>query len=353
MNPLDFARRRPLRERGGVAKLQERSPPGVNPRAQTWTQLVKRIPGAGVDLIVVLGEDGPMIFLALLGASDPRHRWFLAAAERRRAGIRVVGVQDPDPATRAHLSTTHGLTTSADPVALLDATQPTHVAVSGVDPALTELALERGLHVLALPPVCLEPADLTAAETLAAATGGQLTVVHPWRGHPATATALAMLPRIGQPVLASLILTGAWTRVGLHGVVTDFLDLALHLTGGGTLHPDDPQPDDLDDPELVREWGPRILSATAAGPDDRTALEVRLLTSEGRPEARVQLLCPEGALEWNTRTGQLRSAVGAAAPVTVLCGRPDEATWLLERLRRGELSSDSLTATRFTLSLGL
>lgn len=63
-------------------------------------------------------------------ADDPRVGWFLAAARRRRAGIRVVGVSDPAPVLREEL-TEAGLPVLDDHLALLASARPSLVAVAG------------------------------------------------------------------------------------------------------------------------------------------------------------------------------------------------------------------------------
>lgn len=302
-----------------------------------------------------------MIFLGLVGVADPRHQWFLAARARRRAGVRVVGFAEPDPVLREQAAEQHDLPGFADPQSLIESVAPTMLALACPDPGPVLIdGLQRGLDLLVLPPVCAT-AEQTDRIAELCSSGRRVTAVHDYRGHPAARTAQELLTagRLGDLELVSVIIDGDCDDDRRRSVIADGLDLLEWLTGeraetvtaigdGHPLRAEDPA-------EAQQTWGELILVAGHGDPAaGGVGLEIRLRgPGAERPAETVQLVGNRGAVEWDVRTGRLRSALDGRDPVTVDCGRFDPAEWVLTRLirrSRPDISTESsLAATRLVL----
>lgn len=305
-----------------------------------------------------------MIRVGLIGGSDPRHRWFLTALRRRRAGVRIIGLADPDPAVRDGFRHQYDLPTWSDHRDLLAEAGPSLVAVTSPDPGPVVIdALRAGTEVLVVPPVCGSVAELDEIATLAGSTGRRVTAVHTHRGHPAARTAKELVEsgRLGRPDLVSLIIGGDCVGEQLRRAVGEAVDLFGWLTGATS---GAPGPID-DDPDDAAAFGKLILTIDGATADGNPAsLEIR--RSELAAGARiVQVAGESGAVEWDTSSGLLRASVGASSgsasvsgqePTTVSCGTfPDPGEWVLNNLLRKPRpvisTEQSLAATRIFLTI--
>ena len=297
------------------------------------------------------------VSLALIGVTDPRHRWFTAAAERRRAGVQVVGFSEADADARAAF----GLRTDAAPFAdhrsLLAATGPDLVAVvGGADPATVALDVVRaGADVLLTPPLGVPAAELDSLLDAAQAAGRRVVPVHTYRSHPASRLAKELIGsgQLGRLELVCVILPAAGDGAVAAEVVVEVLDLFGWLTddyaelvvGTDDADPTDADPTDTDFGELIMVVGSR-------GPAG-VALEIR--RSDATTAPVLQVVGDSGAVEWDVQTGTFRSALGDNPPVTVLAGRPaGQADWVLNHLirpTRGEPTTrDPWQATRMVAS---
>ena len=292
-----------------------------------------------------------MITVGLIGAADPRHDWFLAALHRRRAGVRIVGLSEPDPDVREVFGQQYELPTWADHGDLLAAAKPSLVAVTRPDagPAVID-ALRTGADVLVVPPVCGNVAELDEIADLARSTGQRVTAVHTFRGHPAARTAKELVDsgKIGRPDLISLIIGPDCGGDELRQVVGEAVDLLGWLTGATPAAP----ADSADDPE-DEAFGQLILAVDGHTPEgDRAILEVR--RSDLATGARiVQVAGDAGAIEWDAGSGLLRSSIEGREPATVSCGTfADPAEWVLTNLLRKPrpvISTEQSLATARTL----
>lgn len=287
-----------------------------------------------------------MISVGLVGASDPRHRSFLAALHRRRAGVRIVGLSDSDPAVRQEFAERYEFPTWSDHRALLAEARPSLVAVALHDagPVVID-ALRAGVDVLVAPPVATTIEDLDTIADLAASTGRRVTAAHTYRGHPAARTAKELIDagRLGRADLMSLIIGpvdgGDQVRLVEAMDVFGWLTGARSATAGSV----------ADDPE-DRAFGELIMAVSS----DSAALEIR-----GHPELAegagiIQVAGDAGAVEWDLRTGLLRSALDGREPVTVACGPlVSPAEWVLNNLLRKPhpviTTEQSLASTRMWL----
>ena len=292
-----------------------------------------------------------MIRVGIVGAADPRATWFLAAARRRRAGVRIVGVSDPDEVARDQLAGLHGLPGWADHRTLLAEAQPSLVAIACPDPVPVVLdALRHDLDVVVAPPLAGHPDELTAIAELADTVGRRVTLALTYRGHPATRTAVELINRLGRVGLVSLVLGGE-AAAGTHQLsIMEGLDLFQWLTGTtarSLTSIDDGHRARADDPDdLRRAFGELILVAETD--DGAAGFEVRHQPGPvDRPEV-IQVYGEAGAIEWDPRTGILRSALDEQAPVTLSCGRPDQPEWVLNNLIR---KSQPVISTAYSLEL--
>lgn len=275
-----------------------------------------------------------MIRVGLVGAADPRHRWFLAALHRRRAGVRIVGLSDPDPVVREAFEQQYELPTWADHRELLAAARPSVVAVAQRDAGRTVIdALRAGADVLVIPPVCGTAAELDEIAGLTRSTGRRVTAVHTYRGHPATRTAKELVDsgKLGRPDLVSLIIGPDCNGEELKRAGSEAIDLFGWLTGvwSGTSGAGG------DDPDDAAAFGQLILTVDGVAADGAPAtLEVR--RSELAAGARIlQVAGDTGAVEWDASSGLLRSSVDGREPATVSCGPfADPAEWVLTNLLR-------------------
>jgi len=295
-----------------------------------------------------------MIRLGLIGAADPRHGWFLGPLRRRRAGVRIIGLSDPDQTVRDEFGGQYDLPTWADHDGLLDA-RPSLVAVTLPDPgAAVMVALQADADVLVVPPLCRTVAELDAIAALVRSSGHRVTAVHTFRGHPAATTAKELVEsgRLGRPDLVSLIIGPDCTGDELALVVSEAVDLFGWLTGATVWTPGAI----VDDPEEAAAFGQLILTIDGVGDGDLPAtLEVR--RSELATGARIMQVAGDGgAVEWDVRTGLLRASVDGKGPTTVACGpfaRPDE--WVLNNLLRKPQpaisTAESLAVARTMLAI--
>lgn len=305
-----------------------------------------------------------MIRVGLIGAADPRHRWFLAAAERRRAGIRIADFSEPDAALRQELAWRYSLPGQPDHRALLAMSAPSLVAVaqrSDAGQAVID-ALRHGADVVAAPPVC---DTLSGLETIAGLveSGRRVTAAHTYRGHPASRLAKELIDsdRLGRVELVALLAASDRDQRELRRAVLEGLDLFLWLTGAtsGAIsavtarHP--ARREDL--PETRAAFGELTMIATATNPTGQADVifEVRKRPNAAEtPEEVIQIVGTTGAMEWDVRTGLLRSALDGADPVAVSCGRLDQtAEWVLNNLLRRSRpvisTAHSLATTRMLL----
>ncbi|HEY9292449.1 MAG TPA: Gfo/Idh/MocA family oxidoreductase [Microlunatus sp.] len=301
-----------------------------------------------------------MIKIGLVGAADARSRWFLAAARRRRAGVRIVGLSEPDPTVREEAARLLDLPAWQDHLSMLDAVAPNLVAVAQADPGRVVIdALRHNADVLVLPPLCGTAAELDSIVELAATTGRRVSAAVTYRGHPATRTAQELIKRLGRVELVSLLVdaasdearTSILEAMDVFRVLTGApIDRVTMITDGHPAREDDPA-------ELRTGFGELILVGSADAAADAPAFEVRRRPDDAGHREVIQIVGDEGAVEWDTRTGTLRSALAGRDPVTVSCGAPDQAEWLLNNLirRREPLISTEYSAalTRALLSAEL
>ncbi len=300
--------------------------------------------------------------MGLVGAADPRHRWFLAAAQRRRAGVRVVDVSEPDAALRQELTLQYDLPGRPDHRALLELSAPSLVAVaqrSGSGPAVID-ALDHGVDVVVAPPVCDTLSELETIAGLVTRSGRRVTAAHTYRGHPASRVAKELLDdgRLGRGDLVALLSAG--DDDGFRRSMVDGLDLFLWLTGatsGQVSAVSNDHPARADDPaEFSDAYGALVVMVTASSPTwpGELILEVRRRPGAAEGRELFQLAGSTGAVEWDVDSGLLRSAVNGADPRTVGCGRLDQpADWVLDNLvrrsRPAVSTAESLAATRILL----
>lgn len=285
-----------------------------------------------------------MIRVGLVGAVDQRHRWFLAAAQRRRAGVRIVGLSEPDPTARSRTADLYDLPSWADHRELLAATKPSVVAIARPDagPVVID-ALRADADVLVAPPLCDLLDELDTIAELAAERGRRVTAVHTYRGHPAARTAAEVLHRIGQPKLVSLLLGGERDEAALRLSIMEALDVFGWLTGRTPMIEavitDGHRARDDDPVELRDSYGELILLGGVSEqtgtdrPADEPAFEVRQQPESPRREV-IEINSDAGAIAWDVGTGMLRSVIDGQNPVTVSCGHPTEAEWVLNNLVR-------------------
>lgn len=301
-----------------------------------------------------------MIRVGLIGASDPRHRSFLAALHRRRAGVRIVGLSDPDQAVRDEFGQLYDLPTWADHRDLLAQARPSLVAVaqSGAGQVVID-ALRAGCDVLVAPPVCETLEELETIAGLVTSTGRRVTAAHLYRGHPAARTAKEMIAagRLGRPDLVSLIIGDPISEDRMHVAVAEAMDLFGWLTevSPATIRVIS-DPDQADDPEDAQAFGELVVAVAATPADDagEAVLEVRRRPDLAGSAQLIQVAGDAGAVEWDVRTGLLRSALGGQSPVTVACGPlQNAAEWVLNNLLRKPhpviSTEQSLTTTRMWL----
>ena len=295
-----------------------------------------------------------MITVGLIGAADPRHKWFLAALHRRRAGVRILGLSDPDPVLRGEFGQQYELPTWADHGELLATARPSLVAIAQPDAGRTVIdSLRAGADVLVMPPICTTVAELDEISDLVDSTGRRLTAVHAYRGHPAVRTAKELVDsgKLGQPDLISLIIGPDCTGCELAQTVIEVVHLFGWLTKVTTGAPGAR----ADDPEETAAFGELIVTIDGVAADGRAAtLEVR--RSERATGARIiQIAGDAGAVEWEAGSGLLRSSVEGREPATVACGPfADPADWVLTNLLRKPrpliTTEQSLTTARLALS---
>ena len=295
-----------------------------------------------------------MITVGLIGAADPRHDWFLAALQRRRAGVRILGLSDPDPALREEFGHQYELRTWADHGELLAVARPSLVAVAQPDAGRTVIdSLRAGADVLVMPPICTTVAELDEITELVGSTGRRVTAVHPYRGHPAVRTAKELVDsgKLGRPDLISLIIGPDCTGDEFDQAVIEVVHLFGWLTGVTSGAPGA----GADDPQEAAAFGELIMRFDGVAANGRAAtLEVR--RSELATGARiVQVAGDAGAVEWEAGSGLLRSSVDGREPTTVACGPfADPAEWVLTHLLRKPrpliTTDQSLTTARLALS---
>jgi len=294
-----------------------------------------------------------VIRVGLVGGSDPRHRRYLKPLQRRRAGVRIVGLSDPDPAVRDEFALQYELPVFADHRELLAAIRPSLVAVTVPNPGPVVIdALRGGADVLVTPPVCLTAAELDEISDLARSTGRRVTAAHLYRGHPASLTAREIVSSgsLGTPDLVSLIVAADVSGGELDRIIGEALDLFGWLTGANltaTAIPDEPDED--------RDFGKLILAMADTDPGRPVTLEVRRRSDLPQGQSILQVAGPSGAVEWDVASGVLRSAVNGGDPVAVSCGPfSDPAEWVLTELIRKPspaiTTEESLAATRSLLS---
>lgn len=292
------------------------------------------------------------IALALIGVTEPRHRWFLAAAERRRAGVRVVGFSEADADARASCELRTGLAGYADPLSLMQAIAPELVAITGgPDPAAVALEIVRaGVDVLLTPTAAISPTALDALLDAARTSGRRVSPVHTYRSHPASRLAKELLVsgRLGRLELVSLVLPSAVVGEAAAEVVVEVLDLFGWLTDEHAelvtraVHPD---PADTDFGELIM----------VVEPNDTTEVVIEIRRGGDAKAPVLQVVGDQGAVEWDIQTGLFRSALADKPPVTVSAGRPaGQPDWVLNHLIRAArlepTTADPWQATRIVAS---
>lgn len=295
-----------------------------------------------------------MITVGLIGAADPRHGWFLAALHRRRAGVRIVGLSDPDPALRQAFSHQYDLPTWADHGELLTVAKPSLIAMAQPHAGGTVIdSLRAGTDVLVMPPICGTVAELDEISELVRSTGRRVTAVHTLCGHPAARTAKELVDsgRLGRPDLVSLIVGPDCIGDELKQAVAEAVQLFGWLTGTTS----GSSGAGADDPEEAAAFGRLIVTIEGLAADGRAAtLEVR--RSELATGARIiQVAGNAGAVEWDAATGLLRSSIDGREPATVACGPfADPAEWVLTNLLRKPRpvisTEQSLATARLALS---
>ncbi|SDT42355.1 Gfo/Idh/MocA family protein [Microlunatus soli] len=316
-----------------------------------------------------------MIRVGLIGAVDQRHRWFLAAAQRRRAGVRIVGLSEPDPAARRRTAELYDLPSWSDHRDLLDAAAPSLVAIAGPGsgPIVID-ALQHNVDVLVAPPLCDSLEELDTIARLAADLGHRVSTSYTYRGHPAAGTAVELLGRIGRPQLVSLLLGGEHDGTASRLSIMEAFDLFGRLTGGrpaGLTTVTDGHPAAVDDPAEIRAaYGELILVGSATNDRDGSpsdAVGAEAVADEATFEVRrrpgavpsevIEISGPAGMIEWEVGSGRLRSILDGQDPVTLSCGPATEAEWVLNNLiRRREPMIDtehSLALSRLLLAAGL
>lgn len=294
----------------------------------------------------------PRTSLALIGVTDPRHRWFLAAAERRRAGVRLVGFSEPDTDERAAFELRTGLAGFADHRSLLEATTPDLVAiVGGADLAdMAREVVQAGVDVLISPSLAIPPTALDSLLDAAQTAGRRVVPVHTYRSHPASRLAKELLVsgRLGRLELVCLILPVATVGEAAAEVVVEVLDLFGWLTDEYAELVVRTGDAESPDTETDTDFGELIMVVEPTGTAD-VALEIR---RSGEPTAPVlQVVGERGAVEWDLQTGSFRSAIEDNPPLTVLAGRPvGQSDWVLNHLirpaRAEPTTADPFQATR-------
>lgn len=303
-----------------------------------------------------------MIRMGLIGAADPRHGWFLAATQRRRAGVRVVDFSEPDEALREDLAWRYDLPGQPDHRALLAVSEPSLVAVAQQsDPGDVVVdALRHNVDVVVAPPVCDTLSRLETIAGLARESGRRVTAAHTYRGHPASRLAKELVDndRLGRVELVAVLASDGDER-RLRSVALEGLDLFLWLTGATTgsisavtdRHP----ARRAESTEIPAALGALTMLATATSPTGQDAtFEVRTRPNTAETPEVIQIVGSAGAVEWEIRSGLLRSALDGADPVTIGCGRFEQpAEWVLNNLIRRErpvISTEhSLATTRLLL----
>lgn len=279
-----------------------------------------------------------MIRVGLVGVDDPRHRLFLAALDRRRAGVRIVGVSEPDPILREEFARQYDLPAWADHRDLLAEANPSLVAVAlaGAGRVVID-ALQAAADVLVAPPICQTLEELEKIAELTVSGGRRVTAAHTYRGHPAARTAKELIDdgRLGRPDLVSLIIGPDWDDDRLRTAVGEAIDLFGWLTGAdlgaaGTDSGVDDDPEDQAFGELVL-----AITGTATGTADHPVLEIRRRPDLTDSAGIVQVAGDAGAVEWDLGSGVLRSALGGREPISVACGPfVQPAEWMLTNLLR-------------------
>jgi predicted dehydrogenase len=304
-----------------------------------------------------------MIRLGLVGADDPRHRWFLAALHRHRAGVRIVGLSEPDPALREDLAGQYDLPSSPDHQGLLEKAAPSMLAVAQRDAGRVVIdGLRQNVDVMVAPPVCETFAELETIADLVVSTGRRVTAAHTYRGHPATRTAQELIDNghLGRPGLVSLIVGADCTEDRLRLAIMEAIDLFTLATGAqsGTVTAAADGQASAEDLEEARAFGELILTVTAPGTVDGegAVLEVRRRSDLAAGFEILQIAGDSGAVEWDVRSGLLRSAIGGREPVTVACGTFSQpAEWVLNNLIRKPnpvvSTEHSLATTRIWLAV--
>lgn len=293
-----------------------------------------------------------MISLALVGVTDPRHRWFTAAAERRRAGVRVVGFSEADDEERASFELRTGVAGFADHRSMLRATAPDLIAIAGgSDPVAVALeTIRAGADVLLTPPVSISPTALDFLLDAARSSGRRVVPVHTYRSHPASRLAKELLVsgRLGRLELVCLILPAAVVGESAAEVVVEVLDLFGWLTDEYAelvTRADQADPTDSDFGELIM----------VVEPSDTTEVAIEIRRSGESTAPVLQVVGERGAVEWDVQTGSFRSAVEDNPPVTVQAGRPaGQPDWVLNHLIRAAraepTTADPWQATRIVAS---
>lgn|GEM_PF-3527872 len=296
-----------------------------------------------------------MIRLGLIGVADPRHRLFLAALLRRRAGVRVVGLGEADPALREEFAVAHDVPAWADHRELLTAARPSLVAVAVPDPGPVVIdALGAGADVLVAPPVCLRSDELAAIGESVRTTGRRVTAVATHRGHPAARTAKELVDagRLGRPDLVTVIIGPQHDAERLPVTIGEAIDLFGWLTGarpGAARAVSADQAAVDDDPHDATAFGQLIMTVDGKAGGGTAVLEVRCRPDVAASSTIVQVAGADGAVEWDVGSGLLRSAVNGKEPVTVACGPFREpAEWVLNSLLRKphpEIGTDETLAS--------
>lgn len=241
-----------------------------------------------------------MISLALIGLSDPRHRWFTSAVERTRPGIRVVGVSEPDDQTRGEFAALTSVPAFPGHQQLLTETRPTDVAISCHSEEAAIMArdaLETGARVFFAPPLLG-----SAADGIAEYGSTRLIPVHTYRGHAAAklARGLADRGKLGEISELRLALSDSLGDAESASAIAEATDLAGFLTG---------------DDESV----------------GTPAVEVRRLPTATAGTIGIQLVTSRGTVQWDVRSGTFRTTLDDLEPTTVDCEPPRHiAQWVLE-----------------------
>jgi len=279
---------------------------------------------------------------------------------RRRAGVRIAGISDPGPQAREATAELFGLTSWSDHRELLEAANPTLVAIAAPDSGQIVIdALRHGADVLVAPPVCQSAEELDTIARIADETGRQVVAAHTYRGHPAARTAVELLGQLGTIELVSLSIPGGADHAHAARSIVDTYDVFTVLLGTTADAAElavDAHPDPADDVTEVSEaLGALLLTATVGGPEG-PVLEVRRQPESSTAREIIQVIGENGAVEWDVRDGMMRSAFGDRDPLTLSCGsfvHPEE--WVLNNLIRRTppviSTAHSLAAMRLLLTL--